>query len=376
VSTATALVWDERYMWHHVGNGAGVLPHGGELIEPGDFGEESPHPRRRLRNLLEVSGLVDRLQVLRPRPATRDELTRVHTASYVDRIAALARSGGGDAGGGTPFGANGYDVAALASGGCLAAVDGILGGTFRNAYALVKPPGHHALADSGNGHCIFNNVALAARHALAAHGLERVSILDWDVHWGNGTQSVFYEDPRVQVISIHQADWYPRGGGLAGEVGSGAGAGSHINVELPPGSGSGAYRATFERVVAPALAAHQPELVIVSCGYDASALDPSGRMMLTSSDFRLMTRWTSEHVDRWCDGRLLMVHEGGYAPSYVPFCGAAVIEELSGAGEVVTDPFLARLGGAGYAELQPHQEQAIDRTLAVHPRLHAASPAG
>ncbi|HCB02706.1 MAG TPA: class II histone deacetylase [Nocardioides bacterium] len=366
---STALVWDERYLWHHVGNGAGVLPEGGELIEPGDFGEESPHPRRRLRNLLEVSGLLDQLCLLKPRPASRDELTRVHTPSYVDRVAALARSGGGDAGGGTPFGANGYTIAALAGGGCLAAVDAVLAGTARNAYALVKPPGHHALADSGNGHCIFNNVALAAEHALAVHGLERMSILDWDVHWGNGTQELFFEDPRVQTISIHQADWYPRGGGLAGEVGRGPGVGSHLNVELPPGSGSGAYRAAFERVVGPALAQHRPDLVIVSCGYDASALDPSGRMMLTSEDFRLMTRWTMAYAEQWCDGRLLMVHEGGYAPAYVPFCGAAVIEELCGAREVIADPFLARLGGAGYADLQAHQSEAIERTLSAHSRL-------
>jgi acetoin utilization deacetylase AcuC-like enzyme len=372
VSGSTTLVWDERYLWHHVGNGAGVLPRGGELIEPGDFGEESPHPRRRLRNLLEVTGLLDQLTVLRPRPASRAELVRVHTPAYVDRVTGLALAGGGDAGGGTPFGSNGFEVAALAAGGCLLAVDELLAGASQNAYALVKPPGHHALADSGNGHCIFNNVAVAAAHASAEHGVERITVVDWDVHWGNGSQQIFYEDPRVQVISIHQADWYPRDGGLATEVGSGDGAGAHLNVELPPGSGIGAYQATFERVVRPALAQHRPELIIVSCGFDASALDPSGRMLLTSADFRLMTRWVMEEAEQWCHGRLLMVHEGGYAPAYVPFCGVAVIEELCGAEERIEDPFLPRLAGVGYVELQRHQEDAISRTLAAHPRLNPA----
>lgn len=369
----TGIVWDERFLWHNPGGGAGVLADGGDLIEPGDFGEEGPHPRRRLRNLIEVTGLRDHLHWLAPRSASEDELLGVHSPEYVERIRHLSAQGGGDAGNGTPFGSNGYEVARLAAGGCITAVDNVLTEAMDNAYALVKPPGHHASRDSGNGHCIFNNVAIAAIHAKRAYGIERISVIDWDVHWGNGAQSVFWEDPSVQVISLHQADWYPRGGGSAGEVGGGAGVGAHINVPLPPGSGIGAYAAAFERIVVPAVASHRPELILVSCGYDASAMDPSGRMLLSSADFRLMIAQVAQLAVQWCDSKFVVCHEGGYAPTYVPFCGVAVLEEMSGLQPVVADPFLARFTGVGYEGLQSHQSAAIDEVVAVHAALSKVS---
>lgn len=364
----TGLVWDELYMWHHPGGGAGPIPTGGGLIEPGDLGEESPHPRRRLRNLIEVSGLGATLEWVTPRPVTDEELLRVHTESYLDLIRRLSLAGGGDAGGGTPFGPLGDRIGRLAAGGCLRAVDLVLDGVLNSAYVLVKPPGHHASRESGNGHCIFNNVALAAAHARA-RGMQRISILDWDVHWGNGTQDVFWADGAVQVISLHQADWYPRGGGSSADVGIGDGLGAHINIPLPPGSGIGAYRAAFERVVLPAIRWHGADLILVSCGFDAAANDPSGRMLLTSDDFRLMTRWIQEVANERSGGRLVVVHEGGYSPTYVPFCGVAVIEELSGAEEIIEDPFLARYSEVGYADLQSLQSKAISEVIAHHSAL-------
>ena len=364
----TGLVWDELYMWHHPGGGAGPIPTGGGLIEPGDLGEESPHPRRRLRNLIEVSGLGATLEWVTPRPVTDEELLRVHTESYLDLIRRLSLAGGGDAGGGTPFGPLGDRIGRLAAGGCLRAVDLVLDGVLNSAYVLVKPPGHHASRESGNGHCIFNNVALAAAHARA-RGMQRISILDWDVHWGNGTQDVFWADGAVQVISLHQADWYPRGGGSSADVGIGDGLGAHINIPLPPGSGIGAYRAAFERVVLPAIRWRGADLILVSCGFDAAANDPSGRMLLTSDDFRLMTRWIQEVANERSGGRLVVVHEGGYSPTYVPFCGVAVIEELSGAEEIIEDPFLARYSEVGYADLQSLQSKAISEVIAHHSAL-------
>jgi acetoin utilization deacetylase AcuC-like enzyme len=366
---ATGLVWDELYLWHHPGGGAGPLAQITDLIEPGDFGEEGPQPRRRLRNLVEVSGLIDQLVRIEPRAASDGELARVHTQAYVDRVRSLSAQGGGDAGGGTPFGANGFRIATLAAGGCLRAVELVVEGSLTNAYALVKPPGHHAASESGNGHCIFNNVALAAAHARAELGVERVSIVDWDVHWGNGTQEAFWSDGAVQVISLHQADWYPRGGGEATAVGEGDGLGAHINIPLPPGSGIGAYQDAFTRVVLPAIAAHNPDLTLVSCGFDASANDPSGRMLLTSENFRLMTRWVMEAAATVCDGKVVVCHEGGYSPTYVPFCGAAVIEELCGVEQVIKDPFLARYTGVGYENLQVHQSAAVDNVIAQHRAL-------
>ncbi len=367
----TGLVWDERYLWHHPGGGAGPLAHGASLIEPGDFGEEGPQPRRRLRNLIEVSGLAGQLQCLAPRLASDAELLRVHSPGYVERIAALSAQGGGDAGGGTPFGANGNMVARLAVGGCLQAVELVTDGSLRNAYALVKPPGHHAAAGTGAGHCIFNNVAAAAAHARAACGAGRVTIVDWDVHCGDGTQAIFYSEPDVQVISLHQADWYPRGKGAATDAGAGAGLGAHINVPLPPGSGKGAYRDAFERVVLPAVQSHAPDLILISCGFDAGANDPSGRMLLTSEDFRFMTRWVMQAADELCDGKLVVCHEGGYSATYVPFCGVAVLEELCGAVATVCDPFLERYAGVGYEQLQAHQASAVDYAIVQHQALGA-----
>lgn len=373
-SRRTGLVWDESYLWHHPGGGAGPLALGGGLVEPGDFGEEGPHPRRRLRNLVEMSGLMDQLTIVRPRCATGEQLCRVHTLGYVSRIQELSAAGGGDAGGGTPFGANGYAIASLAAGGCVEAVDRVLDGLLDNVYALVKPPGHHASPDSGNGHCIFNNVAVAARHAQT-RGVERVSIVDWDVHWGNGHQETFWQDGSVQVISLHQADWYPRGGGLACDVGHGDGLGAQINIPLPPGSGIGAYRDAFTRVVLPALAAHRPDLVLVSCGLDGGANDPSGRMLLTSNDFRWMTGELLSAADELCGGRLVVVHEGGYSPTYVPFLGIAVIQALLGTDARVADPFLARYTGVGFETLQPHQQAAIDEVVAHHRALDGVGSA-
>lgn len=367
---STGIVWDEYYLWHHAGGGAGVLPQASGLVEPGDFGEEGPHPRRRLRNLIEVSGLGETLTWIKPRRATDAELHRAHTSDYVNRVRTLSDSGGGDAGGGTPFGPNGFDIATLAAGGCLRAVEEVVGGALENAYALVKPPGHHAGSDEGNGHCIFNNVAIAALHARTALGLERVTIIDWDVHWGNGSQNIFWSDPGVQVISLHQADWYPRGGGPATDVGAGAGVGAHINIPLPPGSGIGAYEDAFARVVLPAVHAYSPELILVSCGYDANACDPSGRMLLTSANFRSMMSWTKRAAEQLCGGRLVVCHEGGYSPTYVPFCGVAVLEELRGTDEpLIVDPFLDRFTGVGYESLQSHQASAVDEVIDVHRQL-------
>lgn len=368
----TGIVWDERYLWHHPGGGAGVLARSSDLIEPGDLGEEGPLPRRRFHNLLQVSGVGACVSWVAPRAATPAELGRVHDTDYVDAIRSLSAHGGGDAGGGTPFGANGYDVAALAAGGCLRAVELVLSGELENAYALVKPAGHHASSASGDGHCIFNNVAVAATHAIAGGQVSRVTIVDWDVHWGNGTYQIFAGDPAVQFISLHQADWYPRGGGDPSQTGDGDGLGSKINIALPPGSGIGAYRHAFTRIVLPAIEAHRPELILVSCGFDASANDPSGRMLLTSADFAQLTGMLLDASTRLGVGRRIVVcHEGGYSPTYVPFCGLAVIEELCAIPSEarIADPFLTRYSGVGFEGLQAHQAQAIDDVLRHHRTL-------
>lgn len=352
----TALVWHERMMWHDTGHGAAELPSGGWL-EP-HVHAESPDTKRRLKNLLDATGLTDELVLLRPREATLAELHRVHETAYVERIRELSAARGGDAGDEAPFGHGSFEIALLAAGGAITAVEAVLDGRADNAYALVRPPGHHALPGLGMGFCLFGNVAVAVRHAQEAHGVGRVAVVDWDVHHGNGTQAVFWDDDSVLAISLHQDGLYPARSGAIDETGAGAARGTTLNVPLPAGSGRGAYAAALERVVLPALERFRPELVVVACGYDAGALDPLGRMLLPASAFGEMTRLVRAAAERLCAGRLVLSHEGGYSAGHVPFCGLAAIEALSGLSAGIDDPFSYLEQVPGQA-LQPHQDAVI-----------------
>ena len=360
--TRTGLVWHERMMWHDTGSGASELPSGGWL-EPGEH-SENPATKRRLKNLLDATGLTDQLLVLPPRPATVEELLRVHTESYIDRIQELSMGRGGDAGSETPFGNGSFEIAQLAAGGTITAIDAVLEGTLENAYALVRPPGHHALPDLGMGFCIFANVAIGVRHAQAMRGVGRVAVVDWDVHHGNGTQTVFWDDPTVLAISLHQDGLYPARSGLLDDTGGPTAVGSTLNVPLPAGSGTGAYLAALDEVVVPALDAFAPELIVIACGFDAGALDPLGRMLLPAAAFGEMTARLLAVADRLCGGRLVASHEGGYSAGHVPFCGLAVIETLSGRRAGIDDPFayLAQVPGQA---IEPHQRAAVDAAAAL-----------
>lgn len=229
------------------------------------------------------------------------------------------------------------------------------------------------------GFCLFNNVAIAALHAKEAMwcqtinsqalGVERIAIIDWDVHHGNGTQQAFYEDNSVLFISIHQDALYPCDTGKLEELGKGDGLGYNFNVPLPPGTGYGGYREAFKRVVLPgeheeifwlqAVESFQPQLILVSSGFDAAALDPLSHMMLSSEIYREFTEQLVELAGRLCKGRIVMCHEGGYSPELVPFCGLAVVEALSGNRMDVVDPFLEEISSYAYQELQEHQNVVI-----------------
>jgi acetoin utilization deacetylase AcuC-like enzyme len=361
---ATGWVFHELYLWHNTWNYGAVFPP--DLTLEPDEHVENPRTKRRFRNLLEVAGVLERLRPIKPRPATEAELGRFHTADYIARIKAdSALVHGGDAGRLTPFGRGSYEIACLAAGGTIAAVDAVVDGEVRNAYALVRPPGHHAERDRGLGFCLFGNVAVAVMHARAAHKLGRVAVVDWDVHHGNGTQQAFYEEPDVLTVSIHQDRLFPVKGGGVEENGAGAGTGANINLPLPPGSGTGAYLAAFERVVLPALRRFKPELIVVPCGFDGGGTDPMGRMMMTSELYRRLTRMVMQAADELCGGRLVLSHEGGYAATHVPYCGLAVLEELSGIATGIEDPWLKIMDRWGQQELQPHQEAAIARAAAL-----------
>jgi acetoin utilization deacetylase AcuC-like enzyme len=326
---------------------------------------ENPETKRRIRNLLEVSGLLDKLKPIPAVEATEEQLLRVHTREYLDRLAAMSAETGGDAGVFTPFGKDSYRIARLSAGGVIAAVDAVLDAAVDNAYALVRPPGHHALADCGMGFCLLCNGAIAGMHALEARGLKRIAFVDWDVHHGNGTQAAFWENPRALTISLHQDNCFPPESGPLEDNGAGPGKGFNINIPLPPGSGVGAYEAAFERVVVPALRAYRPELIIVPSGFDAGAFDPLGRMQMHSGGYRNLTRSLMRAADELCGGRIVMCHEGGYDAPTVPFYALAVIETLAGESSGVDDPFLEIMAGQGGQSLQPHQDEAIRRAEAL-----------
>jgi acetoin utilization deacetylase AcuC-like enzyme len=364
----TGFVWHERYMWHNTGRASGpFLSDASGWMEPDIRHTENSDTKRRFRNLLDVSGLLDQLVPIAPRPATVEELTRFHTPEYVEHVRELSAGAGGEGVDGTTvIGKGTYEVALLSAGGVIEAVDAVLDGTVDNAYALVRPCGHHALPDAAMGFCIFGNVAIAAHHARVVRGLERVAIVDWDVHHGNGTQAGFYDDPSVLTISLHQDNCFPPQSGLLEETGEGAGEGFNLNVPLPPGSGDGAYEAAFQQLVIPALERFQPQLILVASGLDASAMDPLGRMMVSPKGYGRLAELLLEAAGRICEGRVVMAHEGGYSAELVPFCGLAIVERMAGVETEVRETILQLFPEhMGQQELQPHQQALIDRAAAV-----------
>ena len=366
----TGWVYHEAYMWHDTGRMRAFDPTYKRWMQAWEH-YENPDTKRRFNNLLEYSEFSEQLTPLKPRAANYEQITRFHTPEYVEFVRQLSEGDGGDAGEGAPFSHGGYEIALLAAGGTITAVDAVLDREVDNAYALVRPPGHHAERDRGRGFCVFGNVAIAAMHALADRGLGRIATLDWDVHHGNGTQQAFYERNDVLTMSIHQDQWFPRDSGRLDETGEDEGDGYNINIPLPPGSGHGAYVATIEQVVVPALQAFKPDLILVPSGFDGGMYDPLGRMMAYSETFREMTRRLLEASDQLCDGRLVLSHEGGYSPTYVPFCGLAVVEELSGQISEAGDPMADNAAGAGGQELQPHQQARISEAATMVDRLRS-----
>ncbi|GKY86888.1 class II histone deacetylase [Sinisalibacter aestuarii] len=338
----TGFFSDERCFWHSGGNYAGMVPVGG-LVQPLAAGglPENPETKRRLRNLLDVTGLIADLVPQGAAPASRDDLERVHPPGYLDAFKAASDAGGGELGLRTPFGPGGYEIAALSAGLAKAALFAVLRGELDNAYALSRPPGHHALPDFPNGFCLINNIAVAIRAAQSGGLAKRIAVLDWDVHHGNGTEAVFYDDPDVLTISIHQEHNYPLDTGEIDKRGTGAGAGANMNIPLPPGAGHATWLEAMERLVLPAIRAHAPDAIVVASGYDAAAADPLAHMLAHAATFRAMTRQVRELADELCGGKLVAVHEGGYSEWYVPFCGHAVLEELSGSAITAPDPMEA-----------------------------------
>ncbi len=259
-------------------------------------------------------------------PASREQLELVHQPAYLDELEAAAKSGGGWIDGDTIVRPDSFSVASLAAGAAVTAVDAVLNGDASRAFVLARPPGHHATPNRGMGFCLLNSVAIAAAHALE-RGMERVFILDWDVHHGNGTQDAFYNSDRVFFCSIHQSPLYP-GTGAASERGHGPGVGFTLNLPLPPGLGDEAYRQVMEESVLPAALAFAPDLVLVSAGFDAHQDDPLANMRLTEEGFRDLAAAAMTIAAESASGRLVAVLEGGYDPAALGRSVATVLAQF------------------------------------------------
>jgi acetoin utilization deacetylase AcuC-like enzyme len=280
---------------------------------------------------LRQAGLLGRLSRVDGRAATGEELLLCHTPEYLrtakhDVLSGRPSLTTGD----TDITPNSWDVAAQAVGGVLNAVDAVVTGRARNAFCAVRPPGHHATASRGMGFCFFNNAALAARYAQRRHGLERVLIVDWDVHHGNGTEDIFYSDPTVFFFSTHQWPLYP-GTGRADETGEAAGVGTTMNFPFPAGSGRTEILGAVQSSLMPAAERFRPDLVVISAGFDSRLGDPLGRFTLTDRDFADLTRAVMEIAARHAGGRVVSVLEGGYDLDGLASASAAHVEALCGA---------------------------------------------
>jgi acetoin utilization deacetylase AcuC-like enzyme len=294
IDERTAIIWDDTYQDHETGS------------HP-----ESPERIAAIGQALHGGGMFDDRAVLTPDPVDLDAVLTVHAPHVVDLVQRAARHGGAWLDPDTYVSADSYEVALLAAGGACRAVDAVMTGEAPRAFAFVRPPGHHAEPDRSMGFCLFNNIAIAAEHALNAHGLERVAIVDWDVHHGNGTQAAFWQRPDVFFISLHQYPFYP-GSGAASERGAGSGEGYTVNIPLPAGSNDDAYLARFTDTVIPALHAFAPQLILISAGFDAHTDDPLAMMRVTTDAFATWARLLKTAATDLCDGRIALVLEGGY----------------------------------------------------------------
>lgn len=337
------LVYDPIYLEHDTGNHVEVAARLKEVTWS-----------------LGNSGVKQRLVEIHPTPASREELSLVHTIEHISQIEKMAQSGGGWLDADTVMSSASYKVALYAAGGVLNAVDTVMERKVDSAFALVRPPGHHATRTSAMGFCLFNNIAIAARQSLRKYGLDRILIVDFDVHHGNGTQDAFYDDPAVLYFSTHQYPFYP-GTGRIDEVGVGKGIGTTVNVPLPAWCGDEEYSQVFQQILVPVAHRFQPELILVSAGYDAHWLDPIGSMQLSVSGFAQMVQILKRLALDLCQGRLVFVLEGGYHIPALARSIKATLEVLLGEVEI-DDP----LGKPPQGRKAPAVESIIQQVKTLH----------
>ena len=278
-------------------------------------GKNHPESADRLKGIikhLKEKNLFSKLTLIEPSPAPLKWIATIHTSGYIEEVKQSSQVGkrylhSPD----TVISARSYEVARLAVGGVLEAIDAVMDGKVKNAFCAVRPPGHHALKNRAMGFCLFNNVAIGARYIQKKYKLSKVLIVDWDVHHGNGTQATFYDDPTVLYFSTHQYPFYP-GSGSEREKGTGKGFGYNINVPLPAGCGDKEYKKAFEEILKPKAIEFNPDFVLISAGFDAHKDDPLGGMNVTAKGFAELTKIVKEIAGKCCEGRLVSVLEGGY----------------------------------------------------------------
>ncbi len=311
----TALLLDPIYQQHDTGPGH----------------PESIQRHVAVTKALTEAGHVESMLRIEPRAATRAELELCHTHRYIETAEADVKAGLDDLStGDTTLCPRSFEVASQAVGGVMNAVEAVFAGKAKNAFCAVRPPGHHARPAQGMGFCLFNNIAIAARHAQRNHGAGKVAIIDWDVHHGNGTQDIFYEDGSVLFVSTHQSPLYPFTG-HAEETGSGKGKGSTLNLPFPARTGIETIGAAFTDRILPALDRFKPEVIFISAGFDSRIDDPLGQFRLTDADFITLTRHLLEAAQTHCQGRLISVLEGGYNLSGLAKAVTAHVAELRNA---------------------------------------------
>ncbi len=312
----TGIVKDERYIDHRPGAGHPESHHRLEVIY--DMLEEP-----------DMKGLFPKVPVRR---AAMDELTLVHTSEYINLVKSTAGKDFSRLDMDTTTSSGSCEAALLAAGGLCEAISMVIAGGLDNAFALVRPPGHHAEKDGGMGFCLFNNVAVGARYAQESHNLKRILIIDWDLHHGNGTQHSFEDDPSILYFSSHQYPYYPGTGGHH-EVGRGSGEGYTVNVPLSTGYGDGEYAGIFEKIVTPVALEFNPDLILVSAGFDIYENDPLGGMKVTPKGFAGLTNSIIETAAACCDGKVVFTLEGGYDLTGLRDSVKEVLKEMAGLAE-------------------------------------------
>ena len=311
----TGIVKDRRYLEH--------------VMDPGH--PESPERLKVIYEMLEEEKLKGQwLEEVIPRPATRKELETIHSPAYIDLVASTAGKPYFRLDMDTSTCAKSYEAALLSAGGLLELIKTVMEGKLDNGFALVRPPGHHAERDRAMGFCLFNNVAIGAQYALQNFSLKRILIVDWDVHHGNGTQNSFYEDPRVLYFSVHRYGFFYPGTGAATEVGKGKGEGFNVNVPLTTGCGDSEYGNIFRTILGPIALEYQPQLILVSAGFDTDYDDPLGGMSVTERGFSRMTQILMEVAEATAQRKMVITLEGGYDVVGQSRSVKAVLKELAG----------------------------------------------